>query len=171
VRVAEPPPVAARRAPAAADGPPRLAAGLAGLRVLLAEDNPVNALVAEALLQQLGCVVETVSDGAAAVARMQALMDGGDPDRGRTPAAQPAAIDLILMDCQMPVLDGYQAAQRIRAAEAALGRPPVPIVALTASTLPDDRQRCLAAGMQAHLGKPFTNEELVAVLGEVATAR
>ncbi|MBI5335029.1 MAG: response regulator [Burkholderiales bacterium] len=151
--------------PAADCAPPAAPAGqadhgprsLAGLRVLLAEDNPVNALVAEAVLQQLGCVVETVEDGAAAVARVQAGQRGGPP-----PAARP--IELVLMDCQMPLMDGFEAARRIRAAEAASGQPPVPIVALTASALPGDRERCLSAGMQGHLAKPFSPEDLTAVL-------
>ena len=117
-------------------------------RVLVAEDNQVNALVAEATLQRLGMDVEIVENGEAAVQRMR----------------EHPRPDLLLMDCQMPVMDGFEATRRIRAEEASAGLPPVPIVALTANALEGDRQRCLDAGMDDHLPKPFSEEGLAQVI-------
>ncbi len=128
--------------PAASDGAARLVG-----RVLLVEDNPVNALVAEAALRALGLSVHSVSDGEQAVARATA-----------------ERFDLILMDCQMPGLDGFEATGRIRRHEETSARPRTPIVALTANALSGDRERSLAAGMDDHLAKPFRAEELAAVL-------
>ena len=116
-------------------------------RVLLAEDNPVNALVAEAVLRKLGLEVELVENGE------QAL----EAFRERRP-------DLVLLDCQMPVMDGLEAARRIRLHERAEGWPATPLVALTANALQGDRDHSLAAGMDEHLPKPFRDEELAAVL-------
>lgn len=113
-------------------------------RVLVAEDNPVNALVAQALLERLGLEVELVQDGAQAIAR----------------CAQVPAPDLVLMDCQMPRVDGLAATRQIRAQEAASGRQRVAIVALTANALREDRHACLEAGMDGHLAKPFRDDEL-----------
>ena len=115
-------------------------------RVLLVEDNAVNREVALAALASLGCTVEVAEDGLAAVSR-----------------AAREQYDVILMDCEMPGLDGYEAARAIRAREATsvttrTGR--VPIVALTASALATDRERALRAGMDEHLSKPFTREDL-----------
>jgi signal transduction histidine kinase/CheY-like chemotaxis protein len=125
--------------------PPEVVA-LAG-RVLLAEDNPVNAVVAEAVLRKLGLEVELVENGAQALAAF----------RERRP-------DLVLLDCQMPVMDGMEAARQIRLHEKAEGWPPTPLVALTANALHGDRDHSLAAGMDEHLAKPFRAEELAAVL-------
>ncbi|MEY4563473.1 MAG: hypothetical protein RLZZ618_2750 [Pseudomonadota bacterium] len=116
-------------------------------RVLLAEDNPVNALVAEAVLQKMGLEVEVVGDGAQALASFQA----------RRP-------DLVLLDCQMPVMDGLEAARRMREHEQHHGGPSTPIVALTANALDGDREQSLLAGMDEHIAKPFRDEELQAVL-------
>ncbi len=116
-------------------------------RVLVAEDNPVNALVARAELERLGLLVEVAQDGAECVDRF----------RDWRP-------DAVLMDCQMPVLDGFEASRRIRAIELNEGWPPVAIVALTASAFADDRERSLAAGMDEHLAKPLRPEQLVAVM-------
>jgi len=126
--------------------PPRRLPRLAG-RVLVAEDNAVNALLVQAILGQTGVEVDLVENGAQAVERWE---------RG--------APDLVLMDCQMPVLDGFAATRTIRAREALNGRARVPIVALTANAFESDRERCLAAGMDEHLSKPFRNEELESVL-------
>jgi signal transduction histidine kinase/ActR/RegA family two-component response regulator len=115
--------------------------------VLLVEDNAVNAIVAEAGLRHLGLEVTTVGDGYAAVA-----------------ACQLRRYDLVLMDCQLPGLDGLEATRLIRAEEARRSLPPMPIVALTANALAGDRERCLAAGMDDHLAKPFTDDDLRAVL-------
>jgi two-component system, sensor histidine kinase len=116
-------------------------------RVLLAEDNPVNALVAEALLRQAGLTVDLVEDGAQAVERASATR-----------------YDLILMDCQMPGMDGFEATARIREQESDAGSPRVPIVALTANVLEGDRLRSIAAGMNDHIAKPFRQEDLGAML-------
>jgi signal transduction histidine kinase/CheY-like chemotaxis protein len=150
------PPVPAPQAEASLPSPVRLslhtpASGRQG-HVLLAEDNPVNALVAQALLERLGLRVTAVTDGLQAV---QAL---------HTADADTHGYDLVLMDCQMPDLDGFEATARIRAHEHTRGSARVPIVALTANALEGDRERSLAAGMDGHLAKPFKDEDLVAVL-------
>ena len=107
------------------------------MRVLLAEDNPVNQLLAVALLQRDGHEVRVVSNGRAAV---DAVRDG--------------AVDLVLMDLQMPEMDGYEATQRIRALDEAHGRH-TPIIAMTAHGGGSDRRRCLAVGMDAFVSKPI----------------
>jgi len=116
-------------------------------RVLLAEDNPVNAILATAMLQRAGVEVDAVEDGEQAVA-----------------LARRPGYALVLMDCQMPGIDGFEATAQIRAFEAASGRPAVPIVALTANAMEGDRERSLAAGMNEHLAKPFREQDLHAVL-------
>ncbi len=133
-------------APLAEDG--AAASGVQTLagRILVAEDNPVNQSVIEAMLGELGVTVTIVNNGAAAV----------DALRG-------ASFDLVLMDCQMPVMDGYAATAAIRADTGA--RVHVPIVALTANALPEDRRRCLDAGMDDYLSKPIRLAALAACLG------
>ncbi len=126
-----------------------LAAHFGGSTVLLAEDNEVNALVAEFALKRLGVHVEHVDSGVAVVERMCTL--------GERP-------DLVLLDCQMPVMDGFQAARRVRTYEQQHGLRRAPLVALTANVFQSDRDRCHEAGMDAFLGKPFTEEELRDVL-------
>lgn len=108
------------------------------MRILLAEDNPINQQVALLQLQKLGCVVQVASDGQKAVEEAAA-----------------GAYDLILMDCQMPVMDGFTAARAIRKTEEGLGRC-TPIIAMTANTQEEDCQRCLAAGMNDFISKPIT---------------
>jgi len=116
--------------------------------VLLAEDNPVNALVAEAALQALGLSVQVVGDGEQALAAFKA----------RRP-------DLVLMDCQMPLMDGFEAARRMREHEQESGAGlRTPIVALTANAMEGDRERSLAAGMDDHMAKPFRDDALWATL-------
>lgn len=131
-----------------ASGTPRFSG-----RVLVAEDNAVNALLVEAILGQAGVEVVTVENGAQAVEHWERV-----------------APDLVLMDCQMPVLDGFAATRTIRVREALSGRARVPIVALTANAFESDRERCLAAGMDEHLSKPFRGEELQAVLSRYLRA-
>ncbi|MEF8714237.1 MAG: ATP-binding protein [Accumulibacter sp.] len=114
-------------------------------RILVAEDNPVNQVVIEAILGQLGATVTIAENGALAVE-----------------ALQQSAFDLVLMDCQMPVMDGYGATAAIRALPPPWSR--VPIVALTANALPEDRQRCLDAGMNDYLSKPVRIQPLLACL-------
>jgi two-component system, sensor histidine kinase len=117
--------------------------------VLVVEDGEVNALIIAAYLERLGLRVLRARDGIEAIA-----MALRTPDR-------PA---LVLMDCQMPRMDGHVATRRIRAQEAALGLAAVPIVAITASLTEIDVQRCRADGMDDFLGKPFTAPQLAAVL-------
>jgi len=126
---------------------PDLKAGLAG-RILVVEDDPTNRKVIEALLKKLGLQAESVGDGQQAV---DAITLGGRPD-------------LLLMDIRMPVLDGCATTARIRRWERENGRSPLPIVALTAGAFEDDRQRCMAVGMDDFLTKPVNVEDLVAVL-------
>ncbi|MGQ0596636.1 ATP-binding protein [Aquabacterium sp.] len=116
-------------------------------QVLLVEDNPINALVAEAALRKIGLEVHILDDGRKALEWLA---------RHRP--------DVVLMDCQMPVMDGFEAARQIRVQELRLGLEPVPIVALTANVFPAERHRCTEAGMNGYLGKPFKREELHAVL-------
>ena len=116
-----------------------------GKRVLLAEDNVVNEKVATRFLQKLGYTVDAVVNGREAV---DAWAKGG--------------YDLVLMDCQMPVLDGYAATREIRARERNGER--IPIVALTANAMPKDQLECRQAGMDDHLAKPIDREELARCL-------
>ena len=121
-------------------------------RILLAEDNPVNEKVATRTLQRLGYEVDAVGDGRAAVTAWQS---------GR--------YDLILMDCQMPVLDGYDATREIRGLEQPGHR--VPIVALTAHAMRGDDLKCKEAGMDEHLTKPLDRQVLAQVLEKFLGAR
>ncbi|WP_165456816.1 ATP-binding protein [Aquabacterium lacunae] len=122
-----------------------------GLRghVLLVEDNAVNALVAEATLHDLGLTVSMATRGHEA---LQMLTDG------------PHSFDVVLMDCQMPEMDGLEVTRRLRAHEREAGLPNVPVVALTANTGAQDRAQCTAAGMDDHLAKPFSSNDLAQVL-------
>ncbi len=115
--------------------------------VLVAEDNDVNREIVTAMLRSMGCVVITAKDGLEAV---------------QVSAHQ--AYDLILMDVQMPEMDGLAACRAIRHREADLHLPPKPIVALTANALTDDRDNCLAAGMDDYLTKPFMRAQLLALV-------
>ena len=108
-------------------------------RILVAEDNEVNQMVVLAMLERLGMTVSVVEDGAQAVQAVQ---------------SQP--FDLVLMDCQMPTMDGYEATRQIRASASATAQPRIPIIALTANVLLEDQQRCVDAGMDAYLAKPVT---------------
>ncbi|PWF54616.1 response regulator, partial [Massilia glaciei] len=118
-------------------------------RVLLAEDNPVNVEVASAMLDSLGLEVTCARNGDEA---LRAARDG--------------EYDLVLMDCQMPVMDGFAATTEIRRHEHEDGHPRgLPIIAITANALQGDRESCLAAGMDDYLSKPFTQQQLGAVIG------
>ena len=107
-------------------------------RILVAEDNPVNAMIALAMLERLGLSVDLVSDG-------QSALD----------ALAQARFDAVLMDCQMPGMDGWTATRAWRRHEEALGGTRLPIIALTANAVDGDRERCLAAGMDDYVGKPI----------------
>jgi CheY-like chemotaxis protein len=115
-------------------------------RILLVEDNPVNRLVALRMLRILGCEADCAEDGLQAVE-----------------ACSRKEYDVVLMDCQMPVMDGYEAARAIRHRERS-GRKRVRIVALTANALEGDREKCLAVGMDDHVAKPVTLEVLRAIV-------
>jgi two-component system, sensor histidine kinase and response regulator len=116
---------------------PRVAAVLSGRRILLAEDNLFNRTLIDHVLEPMGCQVDKVASGADAVKLFQ-----------------PGRYDLVLMDCQMPELDGLEATRRIRAVEA--GKSRVPVVAVTAGTVSGARRACLEAGMDDFLAKPFS---------------
>lgn len=125
-------------------------ARLAPARILVVEDNRVNRNVIETMLGKMGMIVTCVDNGQQAV---EALFAG-------LPA------DLVLMDCQMPVLDGYAATRQIRAWEAAGNRPQLPVIALTAAAFAEDRERCRAAGMDDFLVKPLSFADLGATLAK-----
>lgn len=115
-------------------------------RVLLVEDNPVNQLVAKGMLGKLGYDVRLAHHGAEALSLLETQ-----------------TVDLILMDCNMPVMDGYETTRRIRQKAAFTD---LPIIALTANALSDERERCRAAGMDDYLAKPFRKDELAALLDQ-----
>jgi PAS domain S-box-containing protein len=120
-----------------------------GQRILLVEDNPVNQRVAQRLLQKLAADVTIANNGAEALERMAE-----------------SQYDAVLMDCQMPVMDGFTATRRIRELERASVRGKrLPIIALTANVMSEDRENCIAAGMDAHLGKPIEPSQLIDCLG------
>ncbi|GAB1488277.1 hypothetical protein MASR2M8_07220 [Opitutaceae bacterium] len=118
-----------------------------GPRVLLAEDNHVNQTVARRMLEKLGCTIEVVASG-----------------RGALDALAISPFDVVLMDCQMPELDGYEATRRIRAGEVPEANAQIPIIALTAFAMPGDRLKCINAGMNDYLSKPVRIEDLQAAL-------
>jgi signal transduction histidine kinase/DNA-binding response OmpR family regulator/HPt (histidine-containing phosphotransfer) domain-containing protein len=124
-----------------------------GLHILLVEDNAVNQAVARGMLEQLGCKVTVAGDGEEGAR----IFAGGQ-------------FDVVLMDCQMPTLDGYGATERIRAYEKSVDWPRTPVVALTANALEGDRQKCLDAGMDDYLSKPFSQEQLRKLLESLGPA-
>jgi CheY-like chemotaxis protein len=119
---------------AEASSPTRGTCTIAGTSVLVAEDNPVNQVVARTQLERLGCQVTVAANGREALA-----------------AVERGGFDLVLMDCQMPEMDGFEATRALRAHGCRL-----PIIALTANGLAEDRERCLAAGMDDYVTKPVT---------------
>ncbi|MHC5540760.1 response regulator, partial [Singulisphaera rosea] len=118
-----------------------------GLRVLVADDHEVNRKVALWMLGQLGCQAKAVANGREAIETLE---------------SQP--FDIVLMDVQMPLMDGLEATQEIRNRETLGDRPRIPILALTAHAMEGDRQRCLAAGMDGYVSKPVTQRELYEIL-------
>ena len=131
---------ASSRAPAAP------AEALAG-HILLVEDNRINQMVAGRMLDKLGLSYDIAENGRVALETSRA-----------------AHYDLVLMDMQMPEMDGIEATRAWRAREAETGAPRVPIVAMTANALDEDRVHCLAAGMDDHLAKPVEMDKLAAVM-------
>jgi len=140
-RAPEPPAELLRTAPAAS------VFGASARRVLLVEDNPVNQVICQSMLEAMGLDVVLAEDGALA---LEQLAEG--------------SFGAVLMDCQMPVMDGYEATRRLREVERLNGRARTPVIALTANAFSDDVQRCMAAGMDAHLSKPFKVQALQALL-------
>lgn len=116
-------------------------------RVLLVEDNPVNQDVAMGMLEQLGCEVTLATDGQDAVAR-------GEAEK----------YDIVLMDCQMPTMDGYEATRRMKSVGSL--NSPTPIVALTANAMDGDREKCLSAGMDDYVSKPVRTQVLSHMIGK-----
>jgi signal transduction histidine kinase/CheY-like chemotaxis protein len=148
------------RLEAVADAPPSLpppagsapavpasAARMIGPRILLVEDNAVNREVAVGMLESLGCETDTAENGWLALKAMNT-----------------ATYDAVLMDCQMPVMDGLAATAEMRRREQTSGAARVPIIALTANAMDGDRERCLDAGMDDFLSKPFTQQQLATQL-------
>jgi CheY-like chemotaxis protein len=122
-----------------------------GLRILVADDNPVNQKLVSRVLEKFGHVASTVNNGREAVK-----------------AACAGDFDVILMDVEMPEVDGFEATALIRATERSRRR--VSIIAMTAHAMAEDRQRCLDAGMDDYLTKPIARNELAAVLAKVIPA-
>jgi PAS domain S-box-containing protein len=131
----------------------RPAPALACARVLLVEDNQVNQMVAQRMLAGLGCTVGLAGNGLEALERLAS-----------------ERFDLVLMDCQMPEMDGYSATAELRRREKETGVAHVPVVALTANALAGDRERCLAAGMDDYISKPFRRDALAALLARWSPA-
>jgi two-component system sensor histidine kinase/response regulator len=139
---------------AAVPVPQRSALTYRGRRILLVEDNPVNQRVAQRMLQRMEAEVTIANNGAEALERIAET-----------------SFDAVLMDCQMPVMDGFTATRRIRESERRAGRGHrLPIIALTANVMSEDRENCIAAGMDAHVGKPLEPTQLGACLGRYLTA-
>jgi PAS domain S-box-containing protein len=130
-----------------------------GLSILVAEDNEINALLMRSLLSRLGHLAVIATNGEAALESWQAARSAGTP------------YDLVLMDVQMPQLDGVEAAKRIRSAEAGESGRRTPILALTANTLVEDRYACFEAGMDGFLIKPLDRDKLADALAGLAAAR
>jgi CheY-like chemotaxis protein len=127
------------------------ASRIRGTRVLLAEDNLVNQKIAVQVLSKAGCIVDTVETGQEALA-----------------ALEKGPYDVVLMDCQMPIMDGFTATLRIRASDQAFRT--IPVIAVTANAMSGDRERCLAAGMDDYLSKPIKPSQLIEMITQyVAT--
>ncbi len=123
---------------------------LVGRRVLLAEDNPVNVKLEMRLLERLGMQVTWAANGQEALRRLAA-----------------ERFDIVLMDCQMPEMDGYEATRALRRGDVGVLDADVPVVALTAHALASDRERCYAAGMDDYVTKPIDPRRLAAVMGQL----
>jgi len=125
-----------------------------GLRILLVEDNATNQVVASGMLKKLGHRVQIAMDGAKALACLSAQ-----------------SFDLILMDCQMPILNGYETTRLIRRGAVAGLHPQIPVVALTASIMPEDRKMCAEAGMDDYVSKPIRLKDLEAAISRCMSIR
>jgi len=117
------------------------------IRILVAEDNPINQKVAQAMLKKMGLRADVVANGKEAVNVLQII-----------------PYDLLLMDCQMPEMDGFEAARVIRQEGSKALNPRIPIIAMTAATMRGDREKCIQAGMSDFIAKPFQKNELAEML-------
>ena len=133
--------------PGSTAAPAAAAARTIAPKILLVEDNPVNREVAVGMLESLGCAIDAAENGLLAIEAMTIT-----------------TYDAVLMDCQMPVMDGLTATGEIRRQEQTSGAARVPIIALTANAMEGDRERCLGAGMDDFLSKPFTQQQLATLL-------
>ena len=124
------------------------------VKVLVVDDNPINRRVVQGLLSHAGCEVQVAAEGREAVDRVAA-----------------GAFDLVLMDCQMPLMDGFEATRLVRERERQAGAPRLPVVALTAAAFAEDRVACREAGMDGFLAKPVTLAGLLPVLRQIASGR
>ncbi|XP_019172391.1 PREDICTED: histidine kinase 1-like isoform X2 [Ipomoea nil] len=147
---------------------------LAGLTILLAEDTPVLQRVATIMLEKLGAKVVVVGDGQQAVDALKFMLNSkdcrnewsreeGSSTTTQTEGSCSLAFDLILMDCQMPKMDGYEATKAIRRSEVATGSH-IPIVALTAHAMSSDQAKCLEVGMDAYLTKPIDSKLMISTI-------
>lgn len=125
------------------------------LRVLLVDDTPVNLLLARTLLSRSGHDVETAMSGVGMISLFE---------RGET-------FDCVLLDVEMPGLDGYETARKLRELETERNWPRTPVIASTANTAPEDKAKCLASGMDGHLAKPFDQHDLIEILGGITRRR
>ncbi len=128
------------------------------LKILLVEDNDINQLIVKGMLEGVGLSCDSVENGQMAIDYLS-----------RRSAENP--IDLVLMDCQMPILDGYQATERIRAGEAGRWAKSITIIALTAHALSGDREKCIASGMNDFLTKPLNEEEFTHLLSRYSNVK
>ena len=126
-----------------------------GVRILLAEDNPINSEIASMILSQEGFIVDVAENGQVAAEMIE-----------RTDSGYYSA---ILMDIQMPVMNGYDAARKIRAMTGEKAQ--IPIIAVTANTFENDKHEAFDSGMNAHIAKPFQPDELIATLSEYVSSK
>jgi CheY-like chemotaxis protein len=117
------------------------------IRILVAEDNPVNQKVAQSMLKKIGLRADVVANGKEAIHVLQII-----------------PYDLVLMDCQMPEMDGFEAARVIRQNGSKALNPRIPIIAMTAATMRSDREKCIQAGMSDFIAKPFQKRDLAKTL-------
>ncbi|MDY7578224.1 ATP-binding protein [Herbaspirillum sp. RTI4] len=134
--------------------PPPVPINTGNRRILVAEDTEINRQLVRILLTKHGYLVDDVENGALALE-----------------AIARQHYDLVLMDCMMPVMDGYEASRRLRLLEAANDSPRLPVIALTASAIAGDRERCIAAGMDDYLIKPFTSAQFIATVHRWANSQ
>ena len=153
-----PPRSTSRTGPAGSDphpvDPPRVPGEAAGFDVLVVEDNPVNRKITSRFLQKLGHRPVLAEDGRQALERLREQR-----------------FDAIFMDCQMPILDGYETVAELRARERAAGSDHVPVIALTANVSREDRERCFEVGMDAYLNKPVRIDDLDSALAALVGSK